>query len=383
MIGFLLGREYKLSVAEILTVFPQGKTVYFSNDFLILNNIEEDNVINNADKLWWTIKIIKIIDKDIIDIAKSYEWKFKYWISIYWNKKNLKEVLINTKKQLKKYEISSRFINKDFKNISSAQILWEKLVNKKTDFTYIYDNEKQYFWYTIWVQNIEKYSKRDYAKSRDMQVWMLPPKLCQIMINISWAKTIYDPFVWLWTILIESLLMWNNRVYWSDLNQKMVETSENNISNFAKNNSIELEDYKFIKLNSKFIHESEILKEKQVDWIVTEWYLWEIMTKKNISIDRINKQRQSLISIYESFFQNIWKTNYKWNIVISFPFWELNNKYIYFEEIYSIINKYCIIDKILAQDFDNLKTKEWSLLYKRDNQLVWREIFKLKIKEAS
>jgi hypothetical protein len=27
-----------------------------------------------------------------------------------------------------------------------------------------------------------------------------------------------------------------------------------------------------------------------------------------------------------------------------------------------------------------LETKVWSLLYKREKQLVWREIFKLKIK---
>ncbi len=383
MIGFLLGREYKLSAAEILTVFPEGKTVYFSRDFLILDNLDEKDIKKNSDKLWWTIKIIKITKQSLLEIAKSSEWKFKYWISIYWSKKNLKNILINTKKQLKNENISSRFINKDFKNISSAQIIWEKLVDRETDFNYIWDDQRQYFWYTIWVQNIDNYSKRDYSKSRDMQVWMLPPKLCQMMINISWWKTIYDPFVWLWTILIESILMWNKNVYWSDLNEKMLNLSESNIVDFTKENNIDLNDYKIIKLNAKFINESEILKNKKIDSIVTEWYLWEVMTRKNISIERINKQRQSLLNIYKSFFENIQSINYKWNIVISFPFWDLNNKYIYFEEIYDIIDKHCIIESIFPEWFDDLTTKVWSLLYKRDNQLVWREIFKLKIKEAN
>jgi len=388
MIWFLLGREYKLSIAEILTVFNQLndteiKTVYFGNDFLIIDWLDKQLVLNNADKLWWTIKIVEIIDWNILDIATEHEWKFKYWISIYWIKKNLKSILNQTKKDLKSWWISSRFINKDFKNISSAQIIGEKLVKNATDFSYIYTNDRIYFWRTIWVQNIDNYSKRDYSKDRDMQTWMLPPKLCQMMLNISWWKNVYDPFVWLWTVLIESLLMWNTKVYWSDLNEKMVETSKSNITNFAKEYNLSLEDQEFIKLNAKFINESSILQKKEIDSIVSEWYLWEIMTKKNISIDRINKQKDSLLSIYTKFFENLKKISYKWNLVICFPFWEINWKYIYFEEIYNEINKYCIVEKMYPENFKDLTSKSWSLLYKRDKQLVWREIFKLKIKEAN
>ena len=187
-------------------------------------------------------------------------------------------------------------------------------------------------------------------------------------------------FVWLWTILIESILMWNKKVYWSDLNQTMVENSRNNINNFAKENNIILEDSDFIKLNAKFINESNILIEKEIDAIVTEWYLWEIMTQKNISVERIEKQKESLLSIYDKFFLNLKNIDYKWNLVVCFPFWEINSKYIYFEEVYKIINDFCDIEKLFPDNFENITTKAWSLLYKREKQLVWREIFKLKIK---
>lgn len=380
MIGFLLGREYKLSIAEILSVFPEGKTEFFDKEILLLNNIDKSTILEKADKLWWTIKIFEIIDEEILDIALKNEWKFKYWLSIFWDKKNLKEILNNIKKDLKNNEISSRFINKDFKNLSSAQILWENLIKKQTDFNLLFLWEKKYLWTTIWIQDINSYSKRDYSKDRDMQTWMLPPKLCQMMINLSWGNTIYDPFVWLWTVLIESILIWNKKVYWSDLNDKMVEHSRNNIYKFSQENNFTLEDFEFIKLNAKFINESSILLDKNIDAIVTEWYLWEIMTQKNISVDRINKQKESLTSIYEKFFANLSKINYTWNIIICFPFWEIWWKYIYFNEMYSIVEKYCEIENMFPEDFENLTTKAWSLLYKREKQLVWREIFKLQIK---
>lgn len=380
MIWFALWREYKLSTAEILAVFPEGKTVYFSKDVLILDLIEENEVLQKADFLWWTIKIFKIIETDILTDALEVEWKFKYGISTFWDKKNLKEILNSTKKILKENWVSSRFINKDFTNLNSAQIIWEKLVKSGTDYSYIFDFDKKYIWKTIWVQDIYSYSKRDYSKDRDMQTWMLPPKLCQMMINISSGKTIYDPFVWLGTVLIESILMWNKKVYWSDLNQTMVEHSRNNIFKFAQENNITLEDVEFIKLNAKFINESSVLLEKNIDAIVTEWYLWEIMTQKNISIDRIGKQKESLISIYEKFFESLKKIKYEWNIVICFPFWEISWKYIYFEEIYKTLSILCDIQPLFPSSFENITTKAWSLLYKREKQLVWREIFKLKIK---
>ncbi len=103
------------------------------------------------------------------------------------------------------------------------------------------------------------------------------------------------------------------------------------------------------------------------------------MTQKNINLERIEKQKESLKSIYEKFFLSLKKINYTWNIVICFPFWEINWKHNYFEEIYEIIQKDCEIQELFPKELE-LTTKVWSLLYKRDKQLVWREIFKLKIK---
>lgn len=64
--------------------------------------MKENEVLQKANFLWWTIKIFKIIETDILTDALEVEWKFKYGISTFWDKKNLKEILNSTKKILKR-----------------------------------------------------------------------------------------------------------------------------------------------------------------------------------------------------------------------------------------------------------------------------------------
>ena len=394
---FQLWREWKLSVAEIVNFFPESNIIFSGSWVLILGNIEKSYLQENFYKLGWTIKIFELdflaniedIYESILETALNTEWKFKYSLNLFWEKSlKLENILKKTKNLLKNKSISARYFNKDdWKNLSSAQILGNSILKKWFDFNIINLWNIFYFGKTLEVQDIDSYSKRDFSKNRDIQVGMLPPKLCQMMINI-WkeskdceSKNVYDPFVWLGTVLIEALNMWISQVFWSDLSEKMVDESRKNISDFISKNWLKNISFKIEKLNAKFINESEILKKEKIDLIVTEWYLWEIMTKKNISLDRINKQKESLLSIYSKFFENLAKGDFYWRIVMCFPFWELNGKFIYFNEILEILNKFCVIENIFKNSEINLSSKSGSLLYKREKQLVWREIFKLKIKK--
>lgn len=376
--AFLLGREARLSAAEIFTLFPEGNIIFCSSKILLVNNIDSDTIIPKLSHMGGVIKVFEAeaVTDDIPELLcqrANSESRLTYGLSLYGDKRVFKEELLWAKKYLKQNGFSSRYTNKDNKNLTSAQIIGEKLIESGTDFNYI-PGETNYFWKTIWVQDIDAYSKRDYDKDRDMQIGMLPPKLAQLMVNLSQGNTIYDPFVGLGTVLIESVMMWNKNVFWSDLNEKMVATSYTNVSKLDGDHSVET-----MKLNAKFIDESPYFN-MWVDAIVTEGYLWEIMTKANISRERIIKQRDSLIKIYEAFFTNLKKIDYKWNIVISFPFWEMKGKYYYFEEIYTLLEKTCNISPLLPEGIHLKTTQFWSLLYKRDKQLVGREIFKLTIK---
>lgn len=370
MIWFVLWREFKLCTAEVLTVFPSSNIFFQGKDLLVLEWLNKEEALKKADFLWWVIKIFELIkDKNLVDLLFDWlenDWKIKFSVNWYWEKVELKKHIMWVKKALKEEKLSCRFVNKDFKNISSATIKIEKLLEKWADLNLLNLWKKILFWKTFWVQDIDSYSERDFSKKRDMEIWMLPPKLAQIMINLSDKNSLYDPFLWLWTVLIEANLMWIKNLHWSDINPEMIEASKENLWNKA---SISL-------LDAKKVWENKDIK--KIWTIVSEWYLWEIMTRKDISLERIKEERKKLENIYSRFFSSLQKKWYKWDIVISFPFWDLKWKYVYFDEVYKILKAKCYIE-----DFNiwNLSpSKMWSLLYKRTNQQVWREIFKLKIK---
>jgi len=258
MFWFELWREYKLSIAEIYSLYPEMEIVYFDEKILVADNIDEEKLFNIAPNMWWTIKIFKMtkqlsswtwfrINKNIrksfndseinseLQLSEIYneimskfthDRKNNYAINFYWNTRlNQKDYLLKAKKYFQKNEFSSRFVNSDFQNIKSYLVTKEKLLENKTDFNLIFIGDSIYIWYTVFVQDIDSYSKRDFWKTRDMIVWMLPPKLAQMMINFSRSnkkpptplsqgvidsenQVIYDPFCGLWTVLLESIIAW-------------------------------------------------------------------------------------------------------------------------------------------------------------------------------
>ncbi len=421
MFAFELWREYKLSIAEIFSFFPESEIIFFSEKILILDWINEDYLVDIMKNLWWTIKITMIDwgvrkhwnNTEIYDLLKPSftEWiKNNYAINFYWKTRvNQKDFILKFKKELQKDWFSSRFVNQDFANLNSYKVIKEKLVEKKTDFNLYFNAANYYLWITIFIQDIDNYSKRDYWKERDMEIWMLPPKLAQMMLNLAtnshpeflsgsikhnqsikdsgsspeW-KVIYDPFCWLGTVLLESIIAWNSEIYGSDINSNMVKITLKNIDFIKWEFENKLKKYEVIEMDASDIKNSSILKNNKIDAIVSEWYLWQIFWKNSINLWKIENERKKLLQIWEWFFSWLKSINFSWNIVICFPFWEVSWLYYYFEEIYIILEKYCEIQKLLSnklKDFNVSETKSWSLLYKRDNQTVWREIFKLKIKK--
>jgi tRNA G10 N-methylase Trm11 len=385
MYAFWLGREFKLSLAEIHQCFPKTEIEYISKNICILNTQNKAEILKKAAYMWGTIKIIELIEwyrgkpeYSILDIGETHEWKFAYGLTILGSDKPLKTILIDTKKVLKAKWLSSRFVNKNFQNLTSAQIIGENLVERGSDFTLMLAWKTEYFGKTVWVQDIEAYSKRDYGKARDMQVGMLPPKLSQMMINISEGDKIYDPFCGLWTILIESILKWDSEVYGSDISAENIEKTKKNI-NFARkefDNNIKTAITQV--LDAKWISSSPFLKKSNA--IVTEWYLGQVFHKHSISEAKIDIEKQILLDIYTKFFSWLQRANYTGIVVICFPFWEVRGKYYYFSEAYELIKKYSKNLPMLPRHDEFKHTKSWSLLYKRPDQVVWREIFKLKIR---
>jgi hypothetical protein len=113
---------------------------------------------------------------------------------------------------------------------------------------------------TVATHNIHAYSARDYGKTADMKVGMMPPKLCQIMINLARTAIpqilpislssasdtsfpspfssqtlpiIYDPFVGFGSVLIEAMYMGIADLVGSDIDAQLVEATRKNLLHFV------------------------------------------------------------------------------------------------------------------------------------------------------
>ena len=112
-------------------------------------------------------------------------------------------------------------MNNENGNINAATFKNEKLAKSQNEYNIIALGKDIYIGKALACQDIDAYSHRDTAKSRDMIVGMMPPKLTQIMLNLALDKNIilsnevrslsktcvYDPFCGLGTTLIEAANM--------------------------------------------------------------------------------------------------------------------------------------------------------------------------------
>ncbi|MBU0578136.1 hypothetical protein KJ742_02635 [Patescibacteria group bacterium] len=312
---FILGKDRNLSLAELHARYPNGK-FDGDGDFEIL---EIDQKIDQSEfnHLGGVIKVgelVAIVNRNNLSneltqqlIAHHSGSKLNYGISVYgWSEKNLRSLLLDMKRNLKKEGVSSRFINQQFKNVSTAQ--YKGLKGKGIELLVAVHGDDFLIAKVIAVQDIDSYSERDFEKPfRDMRVGMLPPKLAQIMINLAGdSKTIWDPFCGGGVLVMEGLLMGRNMLG-SDINPETFEGAKKNVDWLGKDADL-------------FLHDAtQPLKGKKFDAIVCEGYLGPPQTRLQ-SPDRLKPLLQELDELYVGFFNALVEINFKGSIVIALPF---------------------------------------------------------------
>jgi len=211
MFVFILGREFRLSLAEIYSLFPGAVFEFANEQIALITNVSEMEVCARFAHMGGIIKIIKILDevKDVPDFmtaAKEYlsqvdrTNKVPFAVAGYGEKFDNFATGLRIKKFLKPCEDKSfRLVNKEPKNINSAVYKQEHLAESHTELNYVKVGKISYMGTTIAYQDVDAYAARDMDKTRDMGVGMLPPKLAQTMINLAGIRSenqtaIYDPF---------------------------------------------------------------------------------------------------------------------------------------------------------------------------------------------
>ncbi|MDD4332590.1 MAG: DNA methyltransferase [Patescibacteria group bacterium] len=405
---FILGNNPTLSVAEISAVFGLNNNVetrhyLVSTNVFILETDQEINTQKLIQDLGGTIKIGKIINVETPNYASLQDeikkiigekinkknpgtsrsedrdasltlGKFNFGISNYSNKNiNTKIIGMEIKTWLKEQGISSRFVTSKEKTLSSVVVEQNKLLKNGIEIIILPNSE---IGFTLAVQPFKELSYRDYGRpARDDLSGMLPPKLAQIMINLSGIKTnnltslqnatILDPFCGSGTIITEAMLIGFQNLIGSDISAKAIEDTRKNIGWIQNAYNLPPVSCKLINEQSSQI--SKKIKPASVDAIVTEPYLGPQRGK--INFEKIVRELENLYSQTLKEFYKILKPNGR--VVMIWPV--LQNKCFLNPKLNNFKIKNSISNELKNNKFIKLTPRN-TIVYGREGQKVWREI---------
>lgn len=262
--AFLLGTHPTLSLAELMSFLdnqkiPHEGMVLFDSIVVIDIKKTPEEIAKLQGELGGIIKTFIIIKKfsgKIFEIEKiltpevllkqffaQKNKKINFGISVYsdpdpsyaelnW----LTNFAHNIKRRLKD-EYSIRYVEDRGWHLSSVQVERNRLIDTGAEVALIRNGHDFYLGKTLTVQDYKSYSQRDWDKpSPDAKSGMLPPKLAQMMINLTRdkkTKTIYDPFCGSGIVLQEAMML-GLKVYGSDISSEAIKNTISNLEWLAK-----------------------------------------------------------------------------------------------------------------------------------------------------
>ncbi len=289
---FNLGNHPSLSVAELLSVFPENKTgSILSREIFLIDLPKEINAEELIKKLGGTIKI-GLIKEKLTDLSfakilaesikiiddKKVDTKYHFGISVYGHLKiNTKKLGMEIKRHLKEKKKSCRWVSGKEDVLSSVIVEQNKLIRSGVEIVFFKDSQTNEFYIgqTLAVQPFKELSYRDYGRpTRDDYSGMLPPKLAQIIINLAQAdknETLLDPFCGSGTVLAEAALMGYKNLIGSDISKKATNDTQVNLNWLQKkfklsNFNLQLYTLDAVNLLAK-------IKTNSIGAIITETYL--------------------------------------------------------------------------------------------------------------
>ncbi len=249
----ILGRQPKISLAEAEAVFGASSIRQVSAEVAEIESTKTD-ILKKAPSLGGAQKLAQVIDtipttdwgqvanhlqKNITSyIPASDGAKIRLGLSIYGHKLSpgkLNATGLGLKKIIRTSGQSIRIVPNKELSLGSAQVLHNKLTSPNGyELLIVKDNKSVIIAQTCYIQDIDSYATRDHGRpARDARVGMLPPKLAQIIINLSGfsaGDSLLDPFCGTGVVLQEALLTGAKHVYGSDLEPRMIKYTDINLN---------------------------------------------------------------------------------------------------------------------------------------------------------
>lgn len=379
MLIAILGRQAELSVAELEAYFGSEKIVAAGRDFALIDAETADiNHFGGCLKLARldqeiSARDFNTISQKVVDFYQAAlpqdHGKITLGVSCYGL--NLKPRQVQSIGLKLKSKLSSvRLIPNQAPALSTAVSHHNKLglSPKKTELIIVSDGKKTYFGRSLGAQNITAYVNRDRKRpKRDARVGMLPPKLAQILINLSRPQpftpdqqlTLLDPFCGTGVVLQEAHLL-GFKVIGSDLEPRMIDFTKQNLTWLDQQLAPEL------SVGDATTHRWP----QQIDCVASETYLGYPF--KSIQPDKIIAEEAAKIErLLQDFLKNLHsQLRTEARVCVAVPAWLRPNGKYQDLEITKPIN-------LKRFGFELVKfkhTETRNLLYHREDQIVARRI---------
>jgi len=404
----LLGSQSRISRAELSAVLPDlvpGPS--FDNFFTFRTSVDIDG--HFMKKLGGTILIARdvigdsavtpedipsILSTELKSVAKK---KAVFSMRLFGlPHKYTNDLLRVCKKNLKKQNIPSRYVGTERIAPKAVQLHDEGLLESATgcELVVLKDADNLWIGRTIAAQDVKDYTLKDMSKPvRDTTTGLLPPKLAQILLNFgeylvnekshnpnqkpvtSNQKLIYDPFCGTGVILLEALLK-GHPVLGSDIQKKAVTGSEKNIEWLRKT-------YKVLKKDvPSTVWKQDALKpffmKTPPSVIVTEGSLGPPLHGRP-NVKDAEKMIRNAEELTAAFLLNLKNTLPGVPVCMTLPVWYSQKKNLMLEKIWGLFDDLGF-RPVLPPYADPTVDGHFSLLYRRPDQFIGREIVMLRAK---
>jgi tRNA G10 N-methylase Trm11 len=371
---FTLGSHPQLSITEIKAVLNRLDFTFekiLTSDSIIIFDCQKKLEPQILNQLGGAIKFGEILTTakqvqpaEIFELLKPTDKKFYLGLSSYDCKIKLLNLGLEIKKLFKENGLSYRYVSSKENPLSSVVVEKNNLTSDHGAEIIIIGNKGQFFiGQTLAVQDFENYSKLDFGRpARDDVSGMLPPKVAQIMVNLSEQPLnaiILDPFCGSGTILQMAAVLGYKNLIGLDKSAKAIADSKTNLTWFENNFNVKT-DLELKKIAVENL--SDEIKPDSVDAIVTEPYLGPAL-KGFESISQIEKNINELKKLYATMFKEFFAVLKKsGRVVVIIPEFQVRAKNLTIDISDMLKNKFKIVEKFI---------------YSREGQKVKRNIYVL------
>jgi tRNA (guanine10-N2)-dimethyltransferase len=286
----------------------------------------------------------------------------------------IKKLSKQIKDSYKKKDISCRYILPKKKELNSAQITSNSMLEKGFELCILENENEQLYGQTIAIQDIESFADRDYNKpSADTDMGMLPPKLARIMCNLTGLEKgiIWDPFCGSGTIPMEATILGYD-ILASDIDREAVKATKANIIWLSKNGYIgdilyDTFEFDVTRPDSKIMRR---LENTEINAIAFEPYMGPPQTRV-LSTDKADLLLRDVKKLLERFKKVVDEVFNGDTIVMIIPSYRTKKGWKTFSVREIFDKRWDILNKEYAQE---------DLKWERNNSIISRNIFILEKK---